>query len=38
LAPFTAAGQGVSGVLAVLGTGLLFLLRDRFDVSARGVA
>ncbi|OSC73124.1 hypothetical protein B5181_01280 [Streptomyces sp. 4F] len=38
LAPFTAAGQGVSGVLAVLGAGLLFLLRDRFDVSPRGVA
>ncbi|WP_217245245.1 zf-HC2 domain-containing protein [Streptomyces sp. AC602_WCS936] len=38
LAPFTAAGQGVSGLVAVLGAGLLFLLRDRFDVSARGVA
>ncbi len=38
LAPFTAAGQGVSGAVAVLGAGLLFLLRDRFDVSARGVA
>ncbi|MFH8978357.1 zf-HC2 domain-containing protein [Streptomyces sp. NPDC017890] len=36
LAPFTAAGQGVSGVVAVLGAGLLFLFRDRFDVSARG--
>ncbi|MFG2679521.1 zf-HC2 domain-containing protein [Streptomyces sp. NPDC048392] len=38
LAPFTAAGQGVSGLVAVLGAGLLFLFRDRFDVSARGVA
>ncbi|CAM5496437.1 Zf-HC2 domain-containing protein OS=Streptomyces tendae OX=1932 GN=GUR47_25660 PE=4 SV=1 [Streptomyces tendae] len=38
LAPFTAAGQGVSGCVAVLGAGLLFLFRDRFDVSARGVA
>ncbi|MFJ6075209.1 zf-HC2 domain-containing protein [Streptomyces sp. NPDC093065] len=38
LAPFTAAGQGVSGLVAVLGAGALFLLRDRFDVSARGVA
>ncbi|NEB19871.1 zf-HC2 domain-containing protein, partial [Streptomyces coelicoflavus] len=37
LAPFTAAGQGVSGLVAVLGAGLLFLLRDRFDVSGRGV-
>ncbi|WP_328561291.1 zf-HC2 domain-containing protein [Streptomyces coelicoflavus] len=38
LAPFTAAGQGVSGLVAALGAGLLFLLRDRFDVSGRGVA
>ncbi|MFH8242950.1 zf-HC2 domain-containing protein [Streptomyces sp. NPDC018321] len=38
LAPFTAAGQGVSGLVAALGAGLLFVLRDRFDVSARGVA
>ncbi|MFC9463605.1 zf-HC2 domain-containing protein [Streptomyces coelicoflavus] len=37
LAPFTAAGQGVSGLVAALGAGLLFLLRDRFDVSGRGV-
>ncbi|MFJ4270480.1 zf-HC2 domain-containing protein [Streptomyces coelicoflavus] len=37
LAPFTAAGQGVSGLVAVLGAGLLFLLRDRFDVSGHGV-
>ncbi|MFE0416263.1 cupin domain-containing protein [Streptomyces tendae] len=38
LAPFTAAGQGVSGCVAALGAGLLFLFRDRFDVSTRGVA
>ncbi|MFE1029345.1 zf-HC2 domain-containing protein [Streptomyces sp. NPDC058818] len=38
LAPFTAAGQGVSGVVAVLGAGLLFLFRDRFDVFPRGAA
>ncbi|MGC9442457.1 zf-HC2 domain-containing protein [Streptomyces sp. WG5] len=38
LAPFTAAGQGVSGLVAVLAAGLLFLFRDRFDVSARGAA
>ncbi|WP_282090504.1 zf-HC2 domain-containing protein [Streptomyces tendae] len=38
LAPFTAAGQGVSGCVAALGAGLLFLLRDRFDVSTRGIA
>lgn len=38
LAPFTAAGQGVSGLVAALGAGLLFLLRDRFDVFARGPA
>ncbi|OMI87789.1 hypothetical protein BSZ07_20245 [Streptomyces sp. M1013] len=37
LAPFTAAGQGVSGLVAALGVGLLFLFRDRFDVSGRGV-
>ncbi|MGC0383557.1 zf-HC2 domain-containing protein [Streptomyces sp. SAI-129] len=36
LAPFTAAGQGVSGLVAALGVGLLFLFRDRFDVSGRG--
>ncbi|MFF5966809.1 zf-HC2 domain-containing protein [Streptomyces collinus] len=32
LAPFTAAGQGVAAVVAVLAAGLLFLLRDRFDL------
>ncbi|GAA0703385.1 hypothetical protein GCM10009536_41000 [Streptomyces thermocarboxydus] len=32
LAPFTAAGQGVSAYVAVLGAGLLVLLRDRFDL------
>ncbi|WP_030419565.1 zf-HC2 domain-containing protein [Streptomyces sp. SCSIO 75703] len=37
LAPFTAAGQGVSAAVALLGAGLLFLVRDRFDVCARGV-
>ncbi|WP_031050120.1 hypothetical protein [Streptomyces sp. NRRL F-5650] len=36
LAPFTPAGQGVSGLVAALGAGLLFLFRDRFDVSLRG--
>ncbi|MFD0228765.1 zf-HC2 domain-containing protein [Streptomyces hirsutus] len=37
LAPFTAAGQGVSALVAVLAAGLLFLLRDRFDLNrARG--
>jgi hypothetical protein len=34
LAPFTAAGQGVSAAVAVLAAGLLFLLRDRFDVAS----
>ncbi|MBD0425039.1 zf-HC2 domain-containing protein [Streptomyces sp. TRM S81-3] len=38
LAPFTAAGQGVSAVLAGAGAGLLFLFRDRFDVFPRGAA
>lgn len=38
LAPFTAAGQGVSGLVAVVGAGLLFLFRDRFDVFPRGAA
>ncbi|GHB35572.1 hypothetical protein GCM10010377_28120 [Streptomyces viridiviolaceus] len=38
LAPFTAAGQGVSGAVAALGAGLLFLFRDRFDVFPRGAA
>ncbi|MFD8168206.1 zf-HC2 domain-containing protein [Streptomyces cellulosae] len=33
LAPFTAAGQGVSAAVAVLAAGLLVLLRDRFDRS-----
>jgi len=32
LAPFTAAGQGVSAAVAVLAAGLLVLLRDRFDL------
>ncbi|MFC5674647.1 zf-HC2 domain-containing protein [Streptomyces incanus] len=39
LAPFTAAGQGVSALVAVLAAGLLFLFRDRFDLSrATGTA
>ncbi|MCA2199194.1 hypothetical protein [Streptomyces sp. SMS_SU21] len=33
LAPFTAAGQGVSAAVAGLAAGLLVLLRDRFDLS-----
>ncbi|MFE1288808.1 zf-HC2 domain-containing protein [Streptomyces sp. NPDC058751] len=33
LAPFTAAGQGVSGAVAVLAAALLYLARDRFDAS-----
>ncbi|QEV07111.1 hypothetical protein [Streptomyces prasinus] len=33
LAPFTAAGQGVSALVAVLAAGLLFLFRDRFDLN-----
>lgn len=32
LAPFTAAGQGASAAVAALAAGLLFLLRDRFDL------
>ncbi|MFB6849303.1 zf-HC2 domain-containing protein [Streptomyces sp. NPDC056373] len=32
LAPFTVAGQGVAAVVAALAAGLLFLLRDRFDL------
>ncbi|MGR4850331.1 zf-HC2 domain-containing protein [Streptomyces sp. LARHCF252] len=32
LAPYTAAGQGVAAVVAALAAGLLFLLRDRFDL------
>ncbi|MFI2425050.1 zf-HC2 domain-containing protein [Streptomyces sp. NPDC018955] len=38
LAPFTAAGQGVSAAVAVLAAGLLVLLRDRFDLSSRHAA
>ncbi|MEU9355991.1 zf-HC2 domain-containing protein [Streptomyces griseoloalbus] len=37
LPPFTAAGQGVSAVVALLAAVLLVLLRDRFDLS-RGTA
>ena len=33
LAPFTAAGQGVSAAVALLAAGLLVRLRDRFDLS-----
>ncbi|MFJ6832883.1 zf-HC2 domain-containing protein [Streptomyces sp. NPDC091209] len=33
LAPFTAPGQGVSGAVALLAAGLLYLARDRFDAS-----
>ncbi|MCX4915604.1 anti-sigma factor family protein [Streptomyces sp. NPDC060011] len=33
LAPFTAAGQGVAGAVAVLAAALLYLARDRFDTS-----
>ncbi|MGW0418108.1 hypothetical protein [Streptomyces sp. NPDC003015] len=29
---FTAVGQGEVGVVAALAAGLLFLLRDRFDL------
>jgi len=29
---FTAAGQGVAGAVAALAVGLLFLVRDRFDL------
>ncbi|KUM67883.1 hypothetical protein [Streptomyces griseorubiginosus] len=32
LAPFTAAGQGVAAAVAALAAGLLFLVRDRFDL------
>ncbi|MFJ5277309.1 zf-HC2 domain-containing protein [Streptomyces parvulus] len=38
LAPFTAAGQGVSAGLVLVGAGLLFVFRDRFDVLGRGAA
>ncbi|MFI8167827.1 zf-HC2 domain-containing protein [Streptomyces sp. NPDC085931] len=31
-APFTPAGQGVAAAVAVLAAGLLYLLRDRFDL------
>ncbi|MZD55626.1 zf-HC2 domain-containing protein [Streptomyces sp. SID5606] len=36
LAPFTAAGQGVSAGLVLVGAGFLFVFRDRFDVLGRG--
>ena len=32
LAPFTAAGQGVAAAVAALAAGLLFVVRDRFDL------
>ncbi|MEV6169006.1 zf-HC2 domain-containing protein [Streptomyces sp. NPDC051954] len=32
LAPFTTAGQGAAAAVAALAAGLLFLLRDRFDL------
>ncbi|MFE0672207.1 zf-HC2 domain-containing protein [Streptomyces sp. NPDC058867] len=32
LAPFTAAGQGAAAAVAALAAGLLYLVRDRFDV------
>ncbi|MEV0173004.1 zf-HC2 domain-containing protein [Streptomyces sp. NPDC050803] len=35
LVPFTAAGQGVAAAVAALAVGLLFLVRDRFDVFLR---
>ncbi|MFC8350874.1 zf-HC2 domain-containing protein [Streptomyces sp. NPDC057280] len=35
LAPFTAAGQGAAAAVAALAVGLLFLVRDRFDVFHR---
>ncbi|MEV7792949.1 zf-HC2 domain-containing protein [Streptomyces sp. NPDC087512] len=38
LAPFTAAGQGVSAAVAALGAGALVLFRDRFDLLVRGAA
>ncbi|MET7456618.1 zf-HC2 domain-containing protein [Streptomyces sp. NPDC005574] len=38
LAPFTAAGQGVAAVVAVLAAALLFAARDRFDFSLRSAA
>ncbi|MFD8066906.1 zf-HC2 domain-containing protein [Streptomyces parvulus] len=36
LAPFTAAGQGVSAGLVLVGAGFLFVFRDRFDMLGRG--
>ena len=38
LAPFTAAGQGISAGAAVLAAGLLYVVRDRFDASAARVS
>ncbi|MFD7687273.1 zf-HC2 domain-containing protein [Streptomyces sp. NPDC059781] len=35
LAPFTAAGQGVSAAVTALAAALLVLLRDRFDLGSR---
>ncbi|WP_329337527.1 zf-HC2 domain-containing protein [Streptomyces sp. NBC_00663] len=35
LVPFTAAGQGAAAAVAALAVGLLFLVRDRFDVFHR---
>ncbi|MFC8367472.1 zf-HC2 domain-containing protein [Streptomyces sp. NPDC057239] len=35
LAPFTAAGQGVSAAVTALAAALLVLLRDRFDLNSR---
>jgi hypothetical protein len=35
LAPFTPAGQGAAAAVAALAVGLLFLVRDRFDVFHR---
>jgi hypothetical protein len=35
LSPFTAAGQGAAAAVAALAVGLLFLVRDRFDVFHR---
>ncbi|GLW49832.1 hypothetical protein Stsp02_54930 [Streptomyces sp. NBRC 14336] len=38
LAPFTAAGQGAAATVAALAAGLLYLVRDRFDVFLRSAA
>ncbi|MFC8424447.1 zf-HC2 domain-containing protein [Streptomyces sp. NPDC057236] len=38
LAPFTAAGQGVSAAVTALAAVLLVLLRDRFDLDRRSTA